>query len=417
MRCYIKRIILVVVFLNLFLIDGFADENEVLEVEYDDKLNSDIVAKSIEEFIPKGWAILDLAEGDLNKDGINDKAFIIEPIDKSTLQRNLLIVFGNKDGTYTLSISSKQAILLSNEGGTFGDPFLDICVDRGSVLIKFMGGSIRWHQYYRFRYQDGDWYLIGFTEGGYERIGDAMCLLQRNFNLITGDYIEDKIENGRIIASKRILPKKQLWKLKDFVANEFSAYSLMGYLSNQDIKDVSSFIPKGWNIIKKYNGEFALAEGDLNKDGINDKAFIIEPIDKPSSQGNLLIVFGNEDGTYTLSISSKNDEWGYEFEDIYIDRGSVLIKFRSGYYYDTYYQYYRFRYQDSDWYLIGFTKLEHKGIEGSIYSLKDDYNLITGDYIGKKLENGKIKTIKKNIGKKQLVKLKDFVVNEYHIQP
>jgi hypothetical protein len=88
-----------------------------------------------------------------------------------------------------------------------------------------------------------------------------------------------------------------------------------------------------------------------------------------------------------------------------------------GYHDDTYYQYYRFRYQDNDWYLIGYTKVEYKSIDGSIYSLKDDYNLITGDYIGTKLENGKIKTIKKNIGKKQLVKLKDFVVNKYHIQP
>jgi hypothetical protein len=441
-----KRLILLIVLFNLSLMVGFSNKSETptiqveksvsttnkdlktianqdmssnnhIRVDEESRTNVEKGDSDIGEFIPEGWEVLDSAEGDLNKDGINDKAFIIEPIDKLTLERNLLIAFGNKDGTYTLSINSRKAILLSHEGGPFGDPFLDICVDRGSVLIKFMGGSIRWHKYYRFRYQDGDWYLIGFTEGGYERIGDGMCCLQRDFNLITGDYIEDKIENGGIVAIERRLPKKQLRKLKDFVANEFSAYSLMGYLSNQDIKDISSFIPEGWNIIKKYNGEFALAEGDLNKDGINDKAFIITPIDTPGLQGNLLIVSGNEDGTYTLSISSKNDEWTYRFEDICIDKGSVLIKFMGGYHDDTYYQYYRFRYQDNDWYLIGYTKVEYKSIDSSIYSLKDDYNLITGDYIGTKLENAKIKTIKKNIGKKQLVKLKDFVVNEYHIQP
>lgn len=48
--------------------------------------------------------------------------------------------------------------------------------------------------------------------------------------------------------------------------------------------------------------------------------------------------------------------------------------------------------------------------------LQNDYNLITGDYIGDKLEDGKIKTIKKNIGKKQLLNLNDFVADEYSIQ-
>jgi len=35
----------------------------------------------------------------------------------------LIIVFGNFDGSYDLSITSKNDILLANEGGTFGDPF------------------------------------------------------------------------------------------------------------------------------------------------------------------------------------------------------------------------------------------------------------------------------------------------------
>jgi hypothetical protein len=82
-----------------------------------------------------------------------DKAFVIEKEkDDSSdyaAQRNLIIVFGNSDGSYDLSITAKNAILRADEGGTFGDPFDGIAIDRGSVLLKFMGGSDRWHRCFR----------------------------------------------------------------------------------------------------------------------------------------------------------------------------------------------------------------------------------------------------------------------------
>ncbi|WP_432406231.1 hypothetical protein [Wukongibacter sp. M2B1] len=452
-----RLILLLIVLFNLFLMVGFLNKNEkpMVQVEksvsttnkdlktidnQDTNLNNQIRveqesrtnvegsnnAQDIGEFIPDGWEILDIAEGDLNKDGINDKAFVIESSDEYRQQRNLLIVFGNKDDTYTLSIRAEKAILLSNEGGPFGDPFLDILIDRGSVLIKFMGGSSsRWNQHYRFRYQDNGWYLIGFTEGGHENIGDLRYYLQEDFNLITGDYIGNQLENGKLETIKKRMSKKQLLNLKVFVANEFSAYSLKAYLSN-NIQDIKSFIPKGWNVLKEYGGELAIAEGDLNKDGINDKAFVIENSNEHEygRQRNLLIVFGNKDDTYTLSIraekaillSNEGGNWGYSFKDISIDRGAVLVKYKGGYD-NIRHRYFRFMYQDNHWYLIGFTEGLLKVIGNSVHCLQDDFNLITGDYIGKKLDNGKIKIVEKNIGKKQLLNLKDFVVNEYYIQP
>ncbi|QEK11610.1 hypothetical protein FQB35_04110 [Crassaminicella thermophila] len=191
------------------------------------KMDNDL--QDISSFIPKGWEVLKkydelaIAEGDLNKDGIMDKAFVIEQNNQSEYAspRNLLIVFGNKDNTYTLSIRAEKAILLANEGGSFGDPFEDIAIDRGSVLIKFMGGSSRWHRYFRFRYQDNGWYLIGFTEGSYESIGDSMDCLEDDYNLITGDYIGEKLEDGKIKTIKKNIGKKQLLNLKDFVADEY----------------------------------------------------------------------------------------------------------------------------------------------------------------------------------------------------
>lgn len=199
--------------------------------EYENEANNEI--QDISSFIPRDWEILKqgdelaIVEGDLNKDGIIDKAFVITEKEKNNssdyiAQRNLIIVFGNSDGSYDLSITAKNAILHANEGGTFGDPFDGIAIDRGSVLLKFMGGSSRWSRYFRFRYQDSGWYLIGFTENAYESVGDSMVVLQDDYNLITGDYIGDELNNGKIITVEKNIGKKQLLNLNDFIANEYS---------------------------------------------------------------------------------------------------------------------------------------------------------------------------------------------------
>lgn len=94
--------------------------------EYDKETNNEI--EEISSFIPEDWEILKqgdklaIAEGDLNKDGIIDKAFIVTEKEKNNssdyiAQRNLIIVFGNSEGSYDLSITAKDAILLANEGG------------------------------------------------------------------------------------------------------------------------------------------------------------------------------------------------------------------------------------------------------------------------------------------------------------
>ncbi|WDV46430.1 hypothetical protein PV797_01735 [Clostridiaceae bacterium M8S5] len=203
-----------------------------VESQSEDKVNSDV--QDIESFIPKGWEVLKkyeklaISKGDLNKDGIMDKAFVIEQSNQSedVPLRNLLIVFGNKNNTYELSIKAEKAILNEIEGGTFGDPFESISIDRGSVLLKFFGGSSsKWHRYFRFRYQDNGWFLIGFTEGSYEFIGDSMDCIEDDYNLITGDYIGEIVEDGKVKTVKKNIGKKQLLNLKDFVANEYDVQS------------------------------------------------------------------------------------------------------------------------------------------------------------------------------------------------
>lgn len=180
--------------------------------------------KSDEEIallIPKGWHVISSVEGDLNKDFITDKAFVIEELIETEydLPRKLLIAFGNQDGGYTLSIEAENAILSKSEGGPFGDPFQEMIIDRGSLVLKYFGGSSeRWYKNYRFRYQDGGWYLIGATEGGlvFAEKYNSMDSEEEDYNLLTGDYIFRKLVNGEIVISSGNRGVKELVSLQEF---------------------------------------------------------------------------------------------------------------------------------------------------------------------------------------------------------
>jgi hypothetical protein len=191
-----------------------------------------------------------------------------------------------------------------------------------------------------------------------------------------------------------------------------------------EAKNPAVLMPEGWQQLVRQSGPVRV-EGDLNKDGIQDVAMVIEKLESGEDQAPeraLLIAFGNKDGTYTRSIMAdkailKIDEggvWGDPLADIYIDRGSLVVSFYGGSN-DRWYGNYRFRFQDQDWYLIGATV-------GSFYSGtmtettgdEEDYNLLTGDYVKRIVDDPKAEkptshTIKGNMGKKKLLKLKDFV--------
>lgn len=186
--------------------------------------------QAFEMLIPEGWQIVENnqqpqaeVEGDLNGDNIVDKVAVIEEKTQSdTAKRGLLIAFGTSDNGYVKSILADTAILQSNEGGAFGDPFESIEMDRGSVVINFYGGSNwRWYKKYRFRYQDQGWYLIGATLGSYFT-GDTTIenADEEDYNFLTGDYTErKKLENGEMETKTGNKGKKELVNLKDFIAN------------------------------------------------------------------------------------------------------------------------------------------------------------------------------------------------------
>jgi hypothetical protein len=238
-----------------------------------------------------------------------------------------------------------------------------------------------------------------------------------NFNVLNNSTYSKEVKNTQEtsvkVAPVEVEPETVEVEPVEEVKTEFEE-------KPKDNNDLNSLIPLGWGILIK--DEPVIAEGDLNRDGIKDVAIIIEELKSETEwapQRALLIAFGtkNDNDTYTLSIIADNiilpsdagGVWGDPFESLSIDRGSVVISDYGGSNW-RWYNTYRFRFQDDDWYLIGATMGEF--YTGNLTGNEEDYNLLTGDYIFKEMTEGEMKiTERGNRGKKQLIKLSEFDLN------
>lgn len=197
-------------------------------IKYTNEKPSDIV-KRVQSFIPEGWQLALTYQdavliGDLNNDGLDDLTVIMDK--EITLgekeERNLMILVGQDDGTYRLALKAEMAVRAKDEGGTFGDPFMGLSIDRGSLIIQHYGGSSwRWGDSCRFRYQDGGWYLIGITLDSFSAINTANREYE-DINLLTGDYI--KITTDDEGVEKEVKGNRGVKPLVNLVDYDVHAY-------------------------------------------------------------------------------------------------------------------------------------------------------------------------------------------------
>jgi hypothetical protein len=192
-------------------------------------------------FVPAGWHILEQTQGQLNRDTLTDIAAVIESDavipslkepDNDQQPRILLVLFKLASGQYSLAIQANEAIMLSNEGGAFGDPWSGMEVNRGSLLIYFYGGSSdRWAYTYRWRFQNNDWYLIGATYTATSTHNNNFET--HDFNLLTGQaeystgpLLEDEAAGANAPVRKRPfrIAKRPLLKLRDIKLGQTQLY-------------------------------------------------------------------------------------------------------------------------------------------------------------------------------------------------
>lgn len=130
--------------------------------------------------------------------------------------RLLLILFATKAGGYALAASSEKAVLCKTCGGVFGDPLAKLGIERGALVIEHYGGSSeRWGYTHRWRYQDGDFLLIGLTTRSDDTRTGASEV--KDENLVTGVRVVDRTDADRKSTKTRErMPTKPLQKLSAF---------------------------------------------------------------------------------------------------------------------------------------------------------------------------------------------------------
>ncbi len=152
--------------------------------------------------IPKNYSIVDTIKGDLNNDGIDELvvAYNTEKESEDNFESVLreLIIYRKEKNKWTLWVKSKDALYGSRDGGMMGDPFEEIEIKKGILFVRQSGGSSwKWGHTDKYRYQDGKFYLIGYSSN-YGKPCEYWTDV--DFNLATGKMVVTKeygsCENG-----------------------------------------------------------------------------------------------------------------------------------------------------------------------------------------------------------------------------
>jgi hypothetical protein len=88
-----------------------------------------ILPHNISRFIPKGYALLDTAMGDLNLDNYKDIILVLKTIGEDTAldateyKRPLLLLLGHVDKNFTVVARNDNIVRCHQCGGVFGEPY------------------------------------------------------------------------------------------------------------------------------------------------------------------------------------------------------------------------------------------------------------------------------------------------------
>ena len=180
-------------------------------------------AKTVNDFIPKGWKKILTTNGDLNKDKLEDTVIVIEKEDKKNIKKNdgfgpeelnlnpriLLVLFKGKDGTYILASKNDKGFIKS-EGNDNNPALMDTLDD---IIIKnnvlkivfnyFMSAGSWWTStnVYIFRFQNNVLELIGYESNAYmrntgEEEGTSINFSTNKAKITTGGNIFEEKENN-----------------------------------------------------------------------------------------------------------------------------------------------------------------------------------------------------------------------------
>lgn len=158
-------------------------------------------------------------KGDLNKDGLIDYVQVLQDTVSDTSPYKLAIYFAETNGNSKHILSSVKAIDPAfpegKKGYQTGNAFSEITIKKGVLSIN--NELLRGHYEHKFRYQNGNFELIGFSEVYSDGQGTMGTI---DFNLSTGIRIKktepyDEDDFPVTNTQKKILIRP-LPKLQDF---------------------------------------------------------------------------------------------------------------------------------------------------------------------------------------------------------
>jgi hypothetical protein len=139
-------------------------DNEVINIAHIDK--------KLRQFVLKEYSVLNLATGDLNKDGLLDKIMVLvkngEEITSNAYEdkpdlRPMLLILGKKNHKYELVHRNDNAIYcIECGGGIWGDAFLNIVIKNGYFSIEHgIFAGRHWTKTTTFKYDtmQNNWFL------------------------------------------------------------------------------------------------------------------------------------------------------------------------------------------------------------------------------------------------------------------
>ena len=204
-------------------------------------------AKTVNDFIPKGWKKILTTNGDLNKDKLEDTVIVIEKEDKKNIKKNdgfgpeelnlnpriLLVLFKQKDGTYVLASKNDKGFIKSegnDDNPALMDTLDDIIIKNNVLKIVFnyfMSAGSWWTStnVYIFRFQNNVLELIGYESNAYmrntgEEEGTSINFSTNKAKITTGGNIFEEKENN---------PKNE-WRYvkfeKKYILNEMTESTL-----------------------------------------------------------------------------------------------------------------------------------------------------------------------------------------------
>ena len=113
--------------------------------------------------IPKGHQQVLSCSGDLDGDGIKEYAIAYNITDQTKANDRELIIFKREADGYVIWKRSSEALQPSWVGKK-KDPLNALSIKAGVLLIHHTGGEIAtWHQFDKYRYKEGDMYLVGYS--------------------------------------------------------------------------------------------------------------------------------------------------------------------------------------------------------------------------------------------------------------